>query len=47
MEKIYSFKGWVKAIIDNENAEVLGQLEENGVGNIGKTCIYNYRCFAY
>lgn len=36
METIYSFKGWVKAIIDNENAEVLCQLEENGVGNIGK-----------
>ena len=36
MERIYSFKGWVKAIIDNENAEVLCQLEENGVGNIGK-----------
>lgn len=32
MERIYSFKGWVKAIIDNENAEVLCQLEENGVG---------------
>lgn len=29
-------QGWVKAIIDNENAEVLCQLEENGVGNIGK-----------
>ncbi len=36
METVYSLKGWVKAIIDNENAEVLYQLEENGVGNLGK-----------
>ena len=36
METVYSLKGWVKAVIDNENAEVLYQLEENGVGNLGK-----------
>lgn len=43
MERIYSFKGWVKAIIDNENAEVLCQLEENGVGNIGKRLWLKWR----
>lgn len=43
MERIYSFKGWVKAIIDNENAEVLCQLEENGVGNIGKKTWLKWR----
>ena len=36
METVYSLKGWVKAVIDNENAEVLCQLEENAVGNFGK-----------
>lgn len=36
METVYSLKGWVKAVIDNENAEVLYQLEENAVGNLGK-----------
>ena len=36
METVYSLKGWVKAIIDNENAVVLYQLEESGLAILEK-----------
>lgn len=36
METIYSLKGWVKEVIDNKNANVLCQFEDNGVGNSAK-----------
>lgn len=36
METVYSFKRWVKKVIDNENAEILQRFNDNGIGEMGK-----------
>lgn len=36
METVYSIEGWVKEVIDNENAEFLQRFNDNGMGEMGK-----------
>lgn len=36
METVYSLEGWVKEVIDNENAEILQRFNDNGMGEMGK-----------
>ena len=36
METVYSLEGWVKEVIDNENAEILQRFNDNGIGDTGK-----------
>ena len=36
METVYTFEGWVKEVIDNDNADILQKFHANGIGELGK-----------